>query len=724
MKCTEINHDYTYNYKYPTFFRDATVFFGKRYPKKSIQIAVNIVFCLIYQICQNAVHCLNLSPFLFVIMALFQKLWIKIAIPTALVCWVIVEIVIQVLLSSSIKHTREALGERLRDVALAGAALLTGEQHNAAMANPTGEEFRTATAALNALRTKLSYKENWYTLTPSANENTTFGIMTHPKPFVGDKYVIRDASVIKTFHQVVNEGKAGYSDIYRSDNGVWLSGFAPITDAAGKTAAVLEVDMTYTDYLEIENQIRLRGWMLRILGIILSVITALVLGRYIARPVEHLQQIAQKVGEGDFSAKPMIRQKDEIGALAVSFGGMIDNVRKLAELAEQERRRSVRKAEQAAEDARNEVIEQQFYLEGEVRRINSFLNNVRNKDLRGSLIVSKDDAVGEVVAALNEAISEQRQTIIEIQDASGELAGVSAQIAGSAEQISLKSADQARRVTEIARAIEAMSGNINESSDNIGRTSDVSQGVVDAAKSGQAAVRTTVEGMTVISGVVAGMKAVVEKLNDSSEQIGQIVEAIEEIADQTNLLALNAAIEAARAGEAGRGFAVVADEVRKLAEKTQKATKEITKTIGIIQTDTRHATDTAVSGAAKVSEGITLAENAGDKLTSIVQGIENVNELIIQIATASEVQAETATEIAKNIDFIRVSVEENTSGVQEVARAVGAITHQAAHLNSVAEQFILEDDADSARLGVGTTVGTTHAQMAGLNAPKPRALKS
>jgi methyl-accepting chemotaxis protein len=634
-------------------------------------------------------------------MALFQKLWIKIAIPTALVCWVIVEIVIQVLLNTSITRTRSALGERLRDVAIAAAAGVTGEQHNAAMANPSGMEFQQITSTLNNLRTKLSYKEHWYTLTPSPNEQTTFGIMTHPKPFVGDKYTIRDASVIKTFHEAVNAGKAGYSDIYRSDNGVWLSGFAPIVNADGKTAAVLEVDITYSDYLELENQIRLRGWLLRLLGIVLSVITALMLGRYIARPVEQLQKVAQQVGEGDFSIKPNITQKDEIGALSTSFGGMIDNIRKLAELAEQERRRSIRKSEQAAEDARNEVIEQQFYLENEVKRINTFLGRIRQKDLRGSLIASKDDdTVSDLVEALNAAIAEQRHTIVEIQDASSELASVSAQIAGNADQISTKSADQARRVAEIAGAIETMSANITDSSANIGRTSDVSQSVVDAAKSGQAAVRSTVEGMTMISGVVSSMKAVVEKLSGSSGQIGQIVEAIEEIADQTNLLALNAAIEAARAGEAGKGFAVVADEVRKLAEKTQKATKEITKTIGIIQQDTRHATETAVSGAHKVGEGITLAENAGQQLGAIVRGIENVNELIIQIATASEVQAETAAEIAKNIDFIRTSVEENTSGVQEVARAVGSITNQATHLNHVAEQFILEDDSNSARLNV------------------------
>ncbi len=630
-----------------------------------------------------------------------NKLWIKIALPIILVCWLLLEIVLQVALKVNIDDRRAMIAERLRDVATAAAQTISGEQHDAALSKDSAAKamFAEVVKPLAAMRSALGYAENWYTLTASETNETTFGIMTHPTPFSGDKYTFRDAGVAATFHRALKEGKAGSTDIYKSDNGVWISGMAPIKNAQGISVAVLEVDISYKEYLAVENQIRNQAWIVRGIGVVLSLIVGFVLGRWLATPIARLRGAVREFTER-FSEDPEtatikvdLNRTDEIGELGGEFNTMAVNLRKMSALTEQERRRAIRKSEQAAEDARNEVIEQQFYLEAEVERITRFLDAVRQNDLSKTLKATKDDAVGQLVAALNDAIEAQRQTIIQMQDAASSLAAASSQIAVNADRISHQSHEQSSRVGEIAEAIEGMSVSINDIANNVGATSDVSHGVVDSAKTGQSAVQSTLESMTTIAGVVESMASVVMKLGNSSEQIGDIVETIEEIADQTNLLALNAAIEAARAGEAGKGFAVVADEVRKLAEKTTKATKEITKTIHLIQGDTKNATDAASVGAERVRTGIQRATNAGERLKSIVEGIEHVNTLIIQIAKAAEKQSASAQEITRNVEHIGRAIVSNNSDIYGVASSVGSINEQAEHLKSVADQFVLENRA-------------------------------
>jgi methyl-accepting chemotaxis protein len=633
---------------------------------------------------------------------MLNKLWIKIAVPIILVCWVLLEIVLQIALNAYINNNRDLIAQRLRDVATAAAQTISGEDHQAAIAGKDStaqETFKRVVKPLAAMRSALGYVENWYTLNASETDETSFGVMTHPTPFVGDKYTFRDAGVAATFHKALKEGHAGSTGIYRSDNGVWISGMAPIFNSQKQAVAVLEVDISYKEYLAIEDRIKAQAWLVRTVGVVLSLLVGFGLGRTIANPVIHLRDAVRKFGETDIANEEAsfdlehfdLKRSDELGQLGAAFNAMAGNLRKIAALAEQERRRSVRKAQQAAEDARNEVIEQQWYLEREVERISGFLDAVRHNDLSRTLSASKDDAVGLLVGALNDTVNAQRATIVQMQSAASSLAEVSLHIAANAQRISTQSLDQSARVGDIAHSIEDISKTIKETAQNVSTTSDVSSTVVHAAKTGQNAVQNTLESMTTISDVVESMAGVVMKLGKSSEQIGDIVETIEEIADQTTLLALNAAIEAARAGESGKGFAVVADEVRKLAEKTQKATKRITDTIHLIQADTKNATDAASIGADCVRQGIGLAQNAGDRLRTIVDGIENVNGLIIQIATAAEYQSASVQEIAGNVELIRHTIDSNNADIQGVASSVRDVTAQAEHLKGVADRFILDE---------------------------------
>lgn len=208
------------------------------------------------------------------------------------------------------------------------------------------------------------------------------------------------------------------------------------------------------------------------------------------------------------------------------------------------------------------------------------------------------------------------------------------------------------RVDQIATAMEEMSMTVNEVAGNTSNAADSASKVSDNAHEGQKVVNQAVEEMQKVAELVRSSAVIVGNLGATSEKIGEFVNVINEIADQTNLLALNAAIEAARAGEMGRGFAVVADEVRRLAERTMKSTKQISTMVAEIQNGTQLAVESIELGKSEAEKGEALSHKAEDSLISIVQSIEEIKNVIAQIATASEEQAATATVIASSLEEI------------------------------------------------------------------------
>jgi methyl-accepting chemotaxis protein len=193
--------------------------------------------------------------------------------------------------------------------------------------------------------------------------------------------------------------------------------------------------------------------------------------------------------------------------------------------------------------------------------------------------------------------------------------------------------------------------------------------------------------MEKIAAVVNESATAIKELGRSSEKIGEIIGVIDDIADQTNLLALNAAIEAARAGEQGRGFAVVADEVRKLAERTTTATKEIASMIKGIQSETGNAVGSMEKGTKEVEDGKLLADKAGDALREILDGNQKLTDMIQQIATAATEQSSAAEEISKNVEQVSVTAKESATGNQQAAKAAEDLSGQAEELNRIVSQF-------------------------------------
>ncbi len=293
--------------------------------------------------------------------------------------------------------------------------------------------------------------------------------------------------------------------------------------------------------------------------------------------------------------------------------------------------------------------------------------------------------------SINMTSQSLRKILSEVTSSIEATASAASQISSSAEEIAAGSEEQSSQTSEIATAVEQMTKTILETSRNAQSASEAAKEAGIIAKDGGSSVFDTVEGMERIDQIVSHASEKIMKLGTSSVQIGEIIQVINEIADQTNLLALNAAIEAARAGEQGRGFAVVADEVRKLAERTTKATKEIAQMIKQIQADTEDVVNSVNQGTEEVAEGKILAGKAGNSLNTIIAGSEKVVDIISQVAAASEEQSSAAEQISTNIEGITAVTNQSAAGVQQIARATEDLNRLALNLQELISSFTIDE---------------------------------
>jgi methyl-accepting chemotaxis protein len=303
------------------------------------------------------------------------------------------------------------------------------------------------------------------------------------------------------------------------------------------------------------------------------------------------------------------------------------------------------------------------------------------------------DSINEVTRSLNKALNEVNEAIQAASSSSTEISSSTEQMAAGAEE-------QSSQTGEVATAIEQMTKTIVETTRNASAAAENSKHAGEIAREGGNAVNDTIKGMQRISDVVMTSADTVKKLGKSSDQIGEIVQVIDDIADQTNLLALNAAIEAARAGEQGRGFAVVADEVRKLAERTTKATKEIAEMIKQIQKDTTEAVVSMATGTEEVDKGKKLAEHAGESLREIIDATVKVVDDINQVASASEEQSSSAEQISKNIEMINNVTAETASGIHQVAKTAEDLNRLTTNLQNLITRFKITSDNNLSEFAV------------------------
>ncbi len=300
--------------------------------------------------------------------------------------------------------------------------------------------------------------------------------------------------------------------------------------------------------------------------------------------------------------------------------------------------------------------------------------------------------VGQTEAAnffkeFNQSLSSINEMFIKIYELVEVSAELSMQISTDTESLTIGADEQNKQSLQIASAVEQMASTIYDNTKNSELASVNAGQSVDKANAGEEIVKQTVVGMQNIIKVVYDAASTIKNLGSSSQQIGEIVQVINDIADQTNLLALNAAIEAARAGEQGRGFAVVADEVRKLAEKTTKATKEISQMIMTIQSDTNAAVVSIERGSDEAEKGRILSEKSGEALNEINSMVKVTVDVINNVASANEELSTTVENISQNIQSISEVTSNSTSSIKHVAFSIDDLNRYSQNLSSYLKAF-------------------------------------
>ncbi|HLG44336.1 MAG TPA: methyl-accepting chemotaxis protein [Nitrospirales bacterium] len=327
-----------------------------------------------------------------------------------------------------------------------------------------------------------------------------------------------------------------------------------------------------------------------------------------------------------------------------------------------------------------------------IRMVNAALQDIAEGegDLTKRLKVDGQDEVGRLCEGFNRFVDKLHHSIERVATTTAGLAAAAEELSNNATQLSKGGQEQAQQAMQASAAVEEMSATVTEMAKNAQNVATTAQEASQAAGQGHEVVAGSIAGITRLAETVRASAERIHSLGQRSDQIGEIVRVIEDIADQTNLLALNAAIEAARAGEQGRGFAVVADEVRKLAERTTKATKEIGDTIRTIQADTTTAVNSMETGTHEAQEGMALANKAGERLTEIVGWVKTVTDMIQQMAAAIEEQSTASEQIAGNIEAVAAVSKRSEGGLTQVSQATAELARMAGDLQTVVGGFKLK----------------------------------
>ena len=336
---------------------------------------------------------------------------------------------------------------------------------------------------------------------------------------------------------------------------------------------------------------------------------------------------------------------------------------------------------QAAQNERNQQA---------ILRLLDELSSLADGDLTVQATVT-EDITGAIADSINYAIEALRELVTMIDDTSILVDAAAKQSEATVRHLVRSSETQANQVEAASDAVAQMAQSIEEVSGNAERCSDVARHSVDVAHKGGEAVRRTIDGMNTIRETIQDTSKRIKRLGESSQEIGNIVELIEEIAEQTNILALNASIEASRAGEGSRGFAVVADEVQKLAERSTNATRKIEVLVRTIQSDTNEAVVSMERSTTDVVGGALLAENAGAALDEIEQVSHQIASLVQNISGSAREQTGATAAIIESMRVLQDISAKTTDSTNAASSAVSKLSELASQLRRTVSGFTLPD---------------------------------
>lgn len=320
---------------------------------------------------------------------------------------------------------------------------------------------------------------------------------------------------------------------------------------------------------------------------------------------------------------------------------------------------------------------------------NAILHDIASGDgdLTIRVPITSNDEIGDLGRNFNTFVEKLQGIIGDVTSATSQLTSSSQEMATIVVQTSRGVEQQKQETTAVATAISQMTSTVQEVSRSAVGASDAASGADSEAQEGRTIVQNTVGAITDLAKEIESSSEVIEKLKSDSENIGAVLDVIKSIAEQTNLLALNAAIEAARAGEQGRGFAVVADEVRTLAQRTQESTAEIESLIDALQGGAEQAVQVMTHSREQAGASVETAEQAGRSLESITRSVEMINKMNTQIATASEEQSAVSAEVQRNVLSIQTISEETSAGAEQTTQASQQLAELSMTLSKLVGQF-------------------------------------
>ncbi|WP_038049531.1 MULTISPECIES: methyl-accepting chemotaxis protein [unclassified Thioalkalivibrio] len=342
------------------------------------------------------------------------------------------------------------------------------------------------------------------------------------------------------------------------------------------------------------------------------------------------------------------------------------------------------KRELAETEAQNERNQQA------ILRLLDEMMNLADGDLTVNATVT-EDFTGAIADSMNYAIENLRTLVATINTVAADISESSAATRSQVLGLAEKSEEQAREIQQANDAIDEVSHSVDKVAQDAGQSAQVARNSVEIASKGAATVRRSIEGMDTIREQIQETAKRIKRLGESSQEIGDIIGLINDIAEQTNVLALNAAIQASAAGEAGRGFAVVADEVQRLAERSSGATRQVEGLVKAIQADTSEAVSSMEQSTANVVSGAEMAQAAGEALAEIEQVSADLADLIDGIANSARQQSEMARNVTSIMGQIREITSETTQGTQSTAAAIGDLAQLSAQLQSSVSDFKLPD---------------------------------
>ncbi len=347
-------------------------------------------------------------------------------------------------------------------------------------------------------------------------------------------------------------------------------------------------------------------------------------------------------------------------------------------------------------DTRKQLVEQANQNERNQAAILQLLDEIADL-AEGDLSIHAsvtENFTGAIADSINFAIDQMRGLVSNINNLSVQVASAASATEGTAGNLSKAAESQAKEIGQATQAINEMAVSIDQVSSNAAESAAVAERAVDIANNGSHVVQATIQGMDTIRGQIQETSKRIKRLGESSQEIGDIVSLINDIADQTNILSLNAAIQASMAGDAGRGFAVVADEVQRLAERSSAATKQIAALVKTIQTDTNEAVISMEQTTSEVVGGAKRAQDAGVALEEIEGVSTSLAELIQNISNAARQQAVSAGHVSNTMTVIQEITAQTVNTTEQTAQSIGQLTTMANEMRSSVEGFKLPDHAN------------------------------